>query len=79
MLDEFYKDPEIREYLKIFPKDQWKKCIYLSLLYGIRQIKEEHSIQKLISLENLTNQRGKQQKNNHKRYQKYDIKINILL
>jgi hypothetical protein len=59
MLEEFYKDEEIREYLNYFPKDHWKKSIYLALLYGIRQIKEKKYLKKINYLENILANPGK--------------------
>lgn len=53
MIEELLKDPEIQTYLHIFPKDHWNKCIYLTLLHGIRSIKRETSYSKLSLLESL--------------------------
>lgn len=66
MIEELIKDPEIQNYLHIFPKDHWNKCIYLTLLYGIRSIKRETSYSKLSFLENLVLHRdtGKSVKKN---------------
>ena len=56
MIDELYRDREIREYLSYFSKEQLARCMHLSLLYGIRKIKEEGSTINLNSLEELVGQ-----------------------
>ena len=53
MLEELCKDPEIRNYLNSFPKDQMITSVYLTLLYGIRQLKSKLSIIKISTIENL--------------------------
>jgi hypothetical protein len=73
MIEDLFKDPEISAYLSLFPKDHWNKCIYFTLLYGIRSIKRETSYSKLSMLESLVSQRAskrpKKSKNEAKNYE----------
>ena len=62
MIDELYKDREIREYLRNFSKEQLARCMHLSLLYGIRKIKEEVKCVNLNSLEELVGEGSKYHK-----------------
>lgn len=66
MLEDLRKDQEIQDFLSSFPKEQWNKCIYYSILYGIRQIKQILSNPKISAIETLINIRGKVSKSRRK-------------
>lgn len=66
MIEDLAKDPEIQAFLSLFPKDHWNKCVYYTLLYGIRAMKRETSYSKLTMLESLVMPKSQSTKNGKK-------------